>query len=576
LKSLEFLRSDSAFHINRSFSYREIASIFDKTKYDCLPVIDELKGTYDGIIHRDDFIGGLIRVANHDETVASDVIQTTDASVEVDTNELTWLRFALTEAKKFTHSYIPVRNRKSEFLGFVYKPNAMEIKGLVSKFKPKVAVVGLGYVGLTLAIVLAQSGFKILGIEADREKLKLLKQGRVPFFEKNMQDQFAELVKQQMIRFADVEDEFETNFAIITVGTPLGNDKITPRISYLDEAIESVKTKLLPGGIIVLRSTVPLGTTNQIRLNLFDDHEHFQLDMARHIVFAPERTLEGDALNELRQNPQIIGAQSGLAASIANQVFSSYANETIILSSYEEAELVKLTDNTSRDLGFAFANALACISLTYGIDTNSVIKAANQNYKRTNVPLPSPGVGGPCLTKDPHLLNYGLPDLDQTVKTFFTSGRKLSTTIISEINKKISHHYSALGVNKILFFGLAFKGYPETSDTRDSTSIELIRQLSEWCPSIYIWDPIVIDYSDVGLFPNIKILTNFDFDREEDERVLIVLANNSQHFSKLNWDFLFSTKRKFTVVDLWGAVEKLFDSFDIPSESQYLRLGRNL
>lgn len=572
----QFLISNSKFNCSQSDKISAALDKFRLSRYDCLAVVDQ-EQKFCGIIHRNDFINYFDGEFDDQSTIADLGLINQEADIiTCSANQPLWLRDLTKFAKAHRHTYIPAVDQDRMFLGFSYQPNGMALKELEKNFSPNICVVGMGYVGLTLAVALAEAGFIVKGLEIDPKKAASLRKGIATFYERDLQESFRELIKDNRIQIAESDDLKETNFAIITVGTPLNSLTGMPNIDYLDHAVDTIKEKLSPGGVLVLRSTVPVGTGTRLRMQLFNEFESHDVGKARHIVFAPERTLEGDALNELRINPQIIGSQSVIANCIAKSVFSKIAPEVIAVEGFEEAELVKLADNTSRDLHFAFANTLALASLEYGIDSISVIKSANKNYKRTNIALPSPGVGGPCLSKDPYLMTFGLSNLVSEAKDFLHGGRHISNSIMSEVAKKVAALKNRLLVDEMFFFGVAFKGSPATSDTRESTSIGILELLSPHFKTVNIWDPVVTDYSDLKHITNANFLDSWKMQGDICDRQLIVLANNSQKFRQIPWHDVIEGKTKVLVVDLWGVLDGHLENFDDQHTVEYFRLGANL
>ena len=242
------------------------------------------------------------------------------------------------------------------------------------------------------------------------------------------------------------------------------------------------------------------------------------------------------------------------------------------MSGATEAELVKLSDNTFRDISFAFSNSLSNISMKYGIDAISVIEAANKDYPRTNIPYPSPGVGGPCLTKDPYIMTYGLKNLDNKVKNYLQSGRYISDITINEITNKIKNLKKEL-TSIVLLCGIAFKGEPVTDDLRDSTSIKILNKLTEKNIKVKIWDPLIPAKELKKIF-NKNIISLPPCKLGKQKELLIILANNSPQFSKLDWNKIIKMSEKLILIDCWGVCEYLANFEN--SKLSYYRLGRNL
>ena len=185
-------------------------------------------------------------------------------------------------------------------------------------------------------------------------------------------------------------------------------------------------------------------------------------------------------MQELRENPQIIGSINQTSFQKASELFSTFTKSIISLPTLESAEFSKLLDNTFRDSIFAYINQMIPLTEKFNIDLCEVVDAVNHGYPRNNIPKPSPGVGGPCLVKDPYLLKYNFDKLK--INNILLSGsRKVNENTTKYLYSKLNYSLKKIGKNfnnsKIFIVGLAFKGNPETSDLRDSTSIDLIKNL---------------------------------------------------------------------------------------------------
>ena len=573
MNNVEFLNVENNHMITTQDSYEQVIEKLKVAKLDCLPVINE-KSSYSGLLHRYDLVErwqnsekGLKKTNNS----ISDFINN-EAQVDVISNsESNWLSLLIKNSSLYAHSMVPIINKDGSFKCFAYSPSDKEVSRIVSAFKPSITIIGMGYVGVTLAVVMAKSGFNVTCIEKDHVKRKILKSGKVPFHETGLNEIYEKLYREKKFIIKGTEDKNKSNFIIITVGTPLQTES-EPNIDYLNQSIDLATNQLKEGGIIILRSTIPFGTTLKIKQQRFDEFISSNAEKAKHIVFCPERTIEGNALEELYSNPQIIGSESSIARGKVKKVFEQFVSQTIELTGVSEAELVKLCDNTYRDLSFAFSNTLASISMNYDVDIISVIEAANKDYPRTNISYPSPGVGGPCLSKDPYILSYGLSHLSNDISNYLHSGRNVSQITINYISEKISLLKNNQNTDLVLC-GLAFKGDPITDDLRNSTSLELLSKIEEKVKDLKVWDPVISkeDLKDFGVnntwYPP-------PWNSEPKKELIIVLANNSPYFNQLNWNSIVETSLKLKIVDCWGVCENLMQ-LRKPSVDYY-RLGRNL
>ena len=357
-----------------------------------------------------------------------------------------------------------------------------------------VLIIGLGYVGLTLALVLADVGFKVSGYEIKSDLVKDINKGIVPFHEKGLSSLLKFHLSQGNFRAIDSLDHETADIYIFSVGTPLGPNN-QPILTALEQSSKELGPRLKKSDLVILRSTVIIGTTRNVVVPILEKESGLTVGKDFHLVFAPERTVEGNAIEELRSLPQVIGGFNQNSLDISTSFFS-HLNPTVVrVSSLESAEMIKLISNSFRDLSFAFANEMACICGGFDLDAVEIINAANEGYPRNRIAVPSPGVGGVCLKKDPYLY-YESSSQTNTQAELALLGRKVNEQMPIYIFKKIENFIKKTKkqVNdiKIFIIGFAFKGEPETSDMRDSTTLEmvqLIKNLTSW--EIFGYDPII-------------------------------------------------------------------------------------
>ena len=356
-----------------------------------------------------------------------------------------------------------------------------------------VSVVGLGYVGLTLAVVLANVGLKVTGIDIDAKSVAELRLGNIRFMEPGLENALRAALKAGNITFQTRLQANESRVYIVTVGTPISKTG-QPDLSQLGAVAKAIAKVLRRNDLVMLRSTVPAGTTR----------DYFAAQLAKlsalrpgsdfNIAFTPERTSEGRALVELRNLPQIVGGLSSRCTQRAASFWSIVNKSVVQLPSLEAAELVKLANNTFRDLSFAFANELALLADRYNIKSVELIKAANEGYPRNTIALPSPGVGGYCLTKDPVI--YSHPRKRQGNKPILgLAGRSVNEQAaaypVALLREYAALRHTSLAKMKVLLVGMAFKGYPETDDMRGSTATNTWKTLKGKCHSLAVWDALV-------------------------------------------------------------------------------------
>lgn len=428
-----------------------------------------------------------------------------------------------------------------------------------------ICVIGLGYVGLTLAVSLANVGYKVHGVEVRQDVLNKLSKGEPTFYENGLESELKMALKKGTFSFSPTLKDipFKPTVFIITVGTPLdANGNI--RVDMIENATKEIYSLLSDGDLVILRSTVKISTARNIIVPILD-----KKNVKYQIAVCPERTLEGSALTELHYLPQIIGSDDFETRERCAILFGRLTPTTIKVSSLETAELIKLVDNTYRDVIFAFGNEVARIADAIGVNAYEVINGGKLGYPRTNVALPGL-VGGPCLEKDPHILA-------QSVKPFginldiTTSSRKINERQPKEIAEFLKNIHASSEPRKIVLAGLTFKGYPETDDTRGSMALKILKELKATFPNAiyYGFDPQLTKQSieDLGL-QYVSSLKD-----ELSDKDLVVIANNHPHFRKLSLPVLFEKAQPSTIVyDCWNN----FNSFDIEDfKDRYISLGNH-
>lgn len=410
--------------------------------------------------------------------------------------------------------------------------------------KQKICVVGLGYVGLTLTGVLLDSGNTVIGLEINENILNSLREGKSHFHEPGLNEILRKHIDEGHFTFFNPNDKTDLSSCssfIITVGTPLLANSEEPNLEYIKSSLKIISKYINEDKLIVLRSTVIVGLTEEMVIPFLTK----ELDIPKekiNIVFAPERTVEGDALTELRELPQIVGCNNTKSIELATKLFNTYVKEVVFVESIKQAELTKLFNNVYRDLNFAIGNVFNNIARNYGIDGVKAIAQANYKYQRSNIPLPG-FVGGPCLEKDSYILVANLNNA--RLKNFVLSGRKeneaLEDILVSSI---VSNHKKS---EMILLTGMAFKGKPETGDLRGSNSVNIYYKLLELgFKNIYIHD-FIAEKNEL------ELITKQVLDLDEINSVfdLIVIMNNHALYSDNNIQNILNTYSK-NLIDIWN------------------------
>jgi nucleotide sugar dehydrogenase len=433
--------------------------------------------------------------------------------------------------------------------GKVAPSSASADKGTLPPIRETVCIIGLGYVGLTLAAAMAQAGYRVQGVERVAGIRDAVNAGHAHFSEPGLNPVIAKLVKAQRLAAVDaLPPAGEATSYIITVGTPLTKDGVV-NLAALEDVLEGIAAVLRDGDLVILRSTVKSGTTRNIAKRILDETGR-DYDLA----FCPERTLEGKALKELTELPQIVGADTPRARARARALFEVFAPNVIEMDRFEAAELVKLVNNTHRDLMFAFANEVAEMCDALGLSVKDVLHACCTGYPRSKLSAPGP-VGGPCLEKDPHILAEGLREANY-IPRIALAGRRLNEELprasIAGVARALARVGKAdLGRGKVVILGLAFKGNPATDDLRGTMAQHILDVArARWPLARYHAYDAVVPH---GEFARFNVTPCATLEEAFDGASLVLIQNNHSAFAGMDLGALAQRMASPGVVyDYWN------------------------
>lgn len=439
--------------------------------------------------------------------------------------------------------------------------------------RKNIVIMGMGYVGLTLSVILAKAGFKVYGIEKNKEVVSRLRKGDPHFHEKGLNILLQKSISDKSLEIYEEIPNKSIDVFIISVGTPLKKDSKEPNLEHIQNVLSDVGKTMKKGSLIVLRSTIPVGLSRTIAIPTLEKVSGLKAGKDFYFVFAPERTIEGKALTELESNSQIIGGFDEKSVSLASDIFHKITHTVVCVSSLESAEIIKLMDNTYRDVRFAYSNEVAMICEKIGVDATEVIKAANVHYPRNNIPFPSPGVGGACLSKDPYIM-YDFADKRGYSPLLIKSAREINEfipgQIVSRLKAKLEEKDKDIKNSKIFIIGFAFKGDPETSDIRDSTTLWFLNELKKEAnlKNICGFDP-VIEKKEIEKL-GIKVCNTIEEGCINADIVLFM--NNHQSYLNIDPYKICSKMNKPAIFyDSWRMFEKKM--FANISEVDYMGVG---
>jgi UDP-N-acetyl-D-glucosamine dehydrogenase len=371
----------------------------------------------------------------------------------------------------------------------VYTP-AVELSGKIERRSARVGVVGLGYVGLPLAVAFAKRGFPVVGLEADPKRAAAIRKGR-SYVEDVPSEDLARLVKSGALTVDGAGRSVGgLDAVLICVQTPLRKTK-EPDISSILAACRALAPRLRKGALVVLESTTYPGTTEEaVRPAL----EKSGLKAGRdfHLAFSPERVDPGNARWKIENTPKVLGGIDEESTRLAAALYGQVINRVVPVSSATAAELVKLLENTFRSVNIALVNELAQICDRLGLDVWEVVGAAATKPFGFMPFWPGPGIGGHCIPKDPQLLSWKMRALNfepRFIELATTINGAMPVYAASRIARALNGAGKAVRGSRILVLGAAYK--PGVGDHRDSPSLDLMHLLAEDGAAVSYHDPFV-------------------------------------------------------------------------------------
>ena len=427
--------------------------------------------------------------------------------------------------------------------------NKIPLNLLIDKIQNKQAVfvvIGLGRVGLPLSSVLANSGLNVIGIDVDENKLESIRNSKCPFFDPPLQESLEKSISSGRLTVSKTLQE-KVDVIFLTVGTPSSMEGSVD-YSQLYAAIDEICSINLLQKLIILRSTLPPKTTEDVIIPLLENKTNLKCGKDFGLAVCPERILEGKAIKEIYDLPEIIGGVNEISNKIAKEVFLMINNKKeILFTTPTGAELAKLFTNIYRYNIFALANEFAVWSEYYGVDGTEIIKIANHNYERCDIPIPG-FAGGPCLSKDSTFLANNI-----AFASIISAAWKLNESIPVHIVNNLKKLSGKLFGKKIAVLGIAFK--KGSDDLRNSPSVKLVDILKTTGAQIHIHDPHVKNTEALE-----QVLISPD---------IVIIATNHKEFNNIKEQI--KNSRPKLIYDVWG----LFSQNDFPN-SKYIKFGQGI
>jgi UDP-N-acetyl-D-mannosaminuronic acid dehydrogenase len=361
----------------------------------------------------------------------------------------------------------------------------------------KITIIGLGYIGLPTALAAANNNFIVSGFDIDQKKVDSINKKISPISEPGIQELLQEAIeKNHFYAYTTLQP---ADCFIITVPTPFQEDK-TPDLRSVFDACKNISIKLKPGNLIILESTVPVGTTEKL-CTFIEKHSGLKSKKDFFMAYCPERVLPGKIVSELVSNDRIIGGICATSTNMANTFYKQFVKGKCFATNSKTAEMIKLVENSYRDVQIAFANQVAGMCDEAKINPFDVISFANK-HPRVNILQPGCGVGGHCIAVDPWFLIKGFSQntnlLLQARKINDNKPKEVIQTVLDKAKEFITKNNKP---PRVLTLGLTFK--PDVDDIRQSPALYIVKKLQK-CSfiTLFVHDPYVTD----DTFENIKNL----------------------------------------------------------------------
>ncbi len=393
------------------------------------------------------------------------------------------------------------------------------------------SVIGIGRVGLPLALAFASKGVQVTGMDINEKYLDILRSKKMPFIEEEAEEILSSTLGKAFTVTSSLEEAMKSENIILTLGTPV-DQHMNPDFSQIDSVLEKMCKNLHAGHLIILRSTVSPGTMEYVT-GYIEESTKFRVGRDVFLAFCPERLAEGKAIKELFALPEIIGANDEKSQARAAAVFKNIKSE-IYATTAINAELLKLFTNMYRYINFAIANEFMVISEQFGADIYQIIELANKNYPRGGPKKPG-FAAGPCLFKDGFFLTSKIP-----FPELIAAAWKINETLPSYIVERING-FTPLKGKKIAVLGLGFKA--DSDDTRESLSYKLIKNLKRERAKISIHDSFVKKGEPLD-----SVVKDAD--------VIIIAAAHSEYAKKGFAYFKSLAKPGCIVADVWNIFGK--------------------
>ncbi|MGX1459193.1 UDP-N-acetyl-D-mannosaminuronic acid dehydrogenase [Bacillus thuringiensis] len=340
----------------------------------------------------------------------------------------------------------------------------------------KICVVGLGYIGLPTASLLATKGFQVYGVDVNESAVEMINSGKVHIYEPDLDIMVKAAVQSGNLKAGIVPET--SDIFILAVPTPFKGDH-KPDLTYVEQATKTIAPYIKPGDLVILESTSPVGTTEKVTEWILEEREDLtvteEINSNKGVFFVahcPERVLPGHILRELVENDRIIGGINQKSTKKTVDFYKKFVKGKILETNARTAEMAKLTENSFRDVNIAFANELSIICDELHINVWELISLANR-HPRVNILQPGPGVGGHCIAVDPWFIVDAVPEQAKLIHAARKVNDYKPGYVVDKIREKADKFKNPI----IACLGLAFKA--NIDDLRESPSVEIVKYLTD-------------------------------------------------------------------------------------------------
>jgi len=416
----------------------------------------------------------------------------------------------------------------------------------MSKFKYDLAVIGLGYVGLPLAIEAANSKLKVAGYDINESLVSSLNKSTShveDISDKVLQD----AISKDLLFTSDSSVLGDSEYIVISVPTPLTDYQ--PDLSYVEAATKSIAKNLKKDQIIILESTTYPGTTLEIVKPILEKISSLVAGEDFLLGYSPERIDPGNKEWTFKNTPKIVSGMNEKSLKKISEFYNSIIDKVVEVSGTREAEMVKLVENTYRQVNIAMVNELAILSNMLGIDIWEVVDAAKTKPFGFQSFRPGPGVGGHCIPIDPKYLSFKTRQIGQPVR-FVELAQEINNSmpnyVISRISELMNKKEILLKNSKVLILGVAYK--KDIGDTRESPAIDIVESLLGKSVEVSFYDPyvdeLIVNKKNISKEQDIENLSNYD---------LIIIHTPHSSFNKIDFEniksLIFDTTGSFTILN---------------------------